>query len=200
MDKTPNRPKRFLGKRSLVIIIAVIAALLILGVGLTAGNSPSKKGVNAASLNTSTDTRTQVLPPKSTANINRTFTFDIKDNTGKSLGKIDYTLDNGEVRDEIVVKGEKATAVKGKTFLIINLKLKNSQNDPITLNTRDFVRLSVNNTKDWLAPDIYNDPVEVQAISTKISRLGFAINDTDKNIKLQVGEVDGTKTIVELKI
>lgn len=145
------------------------------------------------------DNRTTIQAPKATVPINRNFTFNITNN-GQTLGKIDYFLDGAELRNEIVVKGQTATAVRGRTFLIINLKLKNDQKTPITLNTSNFIRLSVNdNLKEWLAPDIHNDPVEIQAISTKLSRVGFPISDTDTKLKLQVGEIDGDKTVVDLK-
>ena len=68
------------------------------------------------------------------------------------------------------------------------------------MNTRDYVRLTVNNGSEWLAPDIHNDPVEIQAISTKYTRIGFPISDTDKKLKLQIGEINGDKEIVDLKL
>jgi hypothetical protein len=54
------------------------------------------------------------------------------------------------------------------------------------------------NTSELLAPDIHNDPVEVQAISTKPTRVGFPINDTDKKLTLFIGEINGQKDKVEL--
>ncbi len=146
------------------------------------------------------DSRTTVQPPVATVPINRSFAFNITNEAGHELGKIDYTLDSAELRNEIVIKGQTATAVKGRRFLIINLKLKNDSKLALTLNTKDYVRLSVNgNQTDRLAPDIHNDPVEVQAISTKLGRVGFPISDTDSKLKLYLGEVNGNKTIVDLK-
>lgn len=147
---------------------------------------------------TVTDNRVDVEQPKMTVSINKDFAFPLKDETGKEIGKFAYTIEGGELRDEIIVKGQKATAVKGREFLILNLKLKNDGNKAITINSGDFVRLSVQNNPDWLAPDIHNDPVTVQSISTKYTRLGFPVNDTDLDFKLQVGETKGSKTIVDL--
>ena len=72
---------------------------------------------------------------------------------------------------------------------------------PIKINTKDFIRLSVNNNQnEWLAPDLHNDPVEVQAISTKNTRLGFPVNESDKNLVLQVGEIEGYKQQISLSL
>jgi hypothetical protein len=70
----------------------------------------------------------------------------------------------------------------------------------IEINSRDYVRLIVDgNTKEMLAPEIHNDPVEAQAISTKYTRVGFPINTSDKNLVLQVGEINGPKQTIKLE-
>lgn len=137
----------------------------------------------------------KISAPVATQELNREFNFSLKDSTGKEVGKIKYVIVSADERNEIVVKGQKATAVQGKTFLIINLKIINDLNSGVQINTKDYVRLSLNGDKNvWLAPDIHNDPVEVQAISTKLTRVGFAISTSDKNIILRVGEINGAKT------
>lgn len=184
----------------------LITAVLLVGASIAAAAASPRSSNNAAKANltvnspTAVDTRADIQPAKSSVPINKSSSFNVKDDSGRNLGKIEYSLDNAELRNEIVVKGERATAVKGRTFLIINIKLQNANENTVTINTRDYIRLSVNgNTKEWLAPDIYNDPVEIQAISTKFSRVGFPINDTDANLKLQVGEISGDKTTIDLK-
>lgn len=126
--------------------------------------------------------------------LNRDFSFPIKDDKGETVSDIKYFIENAELRDEIIVKGQKATAVEGRTFLIFNIKINNPYGKAIEINTKDYVRLSINANKDeWLAPDIHNDPVEVQAISVEPTRVGFAINETDKDLVLRVGEINGEK-------
>jgi hypothetical protein len=107
---------------------------------------------------------------------------------------------DAELRDEIIVKGKQATAIKGRTFLIVNLKITNDFDKTITINTRDYVRLTVNKNSEKLAPDIHNDPVEIQADSTKYTRVGFPIDDTDKDLTLTVGEINGPKQTIKLNL
>lgn len=174
-----------------VLLLFIIAGVIVSNV-FRGGSAPASSIVG--------DQRVDVEKPKATQPINRDFTFPLKDESGKDIGKITYTIQNAELRDEIVVKGQKATAVKGRTFLILNLKITNGFNQTIQINSRDYVRLIVDNSPERLAPDIHNDPVEVQAISTKFTRLGFPINDSDKNLVLQVGEIDGDKSDIKLNL
>ena len=77
-------------------------------------------------------------------------------------------------------------------MLILNVKLVNTYTKPVQINARDYVRLSVNNAgSEQLAPDIHNDPVDSQASSTKPTRVGFFINESDKNLTLSVGQYVG---------
>ncbi len=142
----------------------------------------------------------RIAGPLNTQQINKDFKFSLRDEKGKEISTFSYAIESAELRKEILVKGQKATAIKGRIFLIINLKIVNTLKQGINVNARDYMRLTVNNTKELLAPDIHNDPVEVQAISTKYTRVGFAINESDKNYVLQIGEIDGKKESVDLKI
>jgi hypothetical protein len=183
-----------LNKKKLLFII--IALILLLGV-LILIFFGSKF---TPSLNTSADSRTQIQPAKTSREISREFSFPLKDNEGKDVSSFKYVLESAELRDEIVIQGQKATSVKGRTFLIINLKLVNDYSKAISVNTRDFIRISFDNSKDnLLAADIHNDPVTVQPMSAKFTRLGLPINDNDKNISLFIGELDGEKIQVDIK-
>lgn len=112
-------------------------------------------------------------------------------------GRIRYVLDSAEVLKEIVVKGQRVSAVQGRAFLIFNLKVTNERKNGIQINTRDFVRLS-SLGEEWTAPEIHNDPVEVQAISTKFTRIGFPVNEKDRQFKLKIGKIDGDKEEIDL--
>lgn len=185
-------------RKSLVILII----LIILGTILfTTTRTDIFKGQQTlSSIQADGDQKTKIADPLAAKQIDKEFTLPIKDNKGVEVDSLKYLIEKAELRDELVVKGQKATAVAGRTFLILNLKIVNEGDKRIEVNSRDFVRLSVNNNEaEWLAPDIHNDPVEIQPISTKYSRLGFPINETDKNLKLQVGEITGSKTVLELQ-
>lgn len=112
-------------------------------------------------------------------------------------GRIKYVLDSAEILKEIVVKGQTVTAVQKRAFLILNLKITNERKNGIQISTRDFVRLS-SLGEEWTAPEIHNDPVEIQAISTKFTRIGFPVNESDKRFKLKIGKIDGGKEEIDL--
>jgi len=172
--------KIFKSKKIILLIISTAFVLIIFS--LFKDKAGEKQFANY------TDQRIQPSVSKASQKINKTFTFSIG-NT-----KFTYAIDSAQLQDEIVLKGQRATAVKGKTFLIINLKIRNDNKLAAEINTRDYIRLSVNGNKsDRLAADIHNDPVLVQAISAKQTRLGFPIKDNDKNLILYVGEIEGGK-------
>lgn len=181
-------------KKRLIILGAIILGVIILSFLFR-----SSTGSSNFSNSPGSDQQFVLPPPKATKQINQEFSFPLKSQTGEVVSSIKYAIDNVELRNQIVVKGKKATAVKGRTFLIINIKIVNDFEKAIEINTKDYVRLLVNgNEAELLAPDIHNDPVTIQAISTKYSRIGFPINDTDTNLKLRVGEINGEKQTLDI--
>ena len=181
-----------LNKKKVLRIVAplVIIVFLILGIYSTFNRQPTIQVVNTSIETTQAD---------KTVSLNREFKFPLRDQKGKEIGKLSYTLKDAELRKQIIVKGKRATVVAGRIFLIINLKIANTLDRGLEVNSRDYIRISVNGkTKELFAPDIHNDPVEVQAISTKNTRVGLAINESDRDIILQVGEINGKKTIIPL--
>lgn len=186
-----------ISKRKPLIIIAGIILLVLLSLLII--NLTKAKADTAGGMLPSTIEKEEPPVAKATTSLNHQFEIPIKNEKGQEVAKIKYIIESAELKDEILVKGQKATAVKGKTFLILNLKLINDSENTIQINTRDFIRLVVNNNEqELLAPDIHNDPVEVQAISTKYSQIGFPINDTDQSLKLKVGEIGKDRTNLDL--
>jgi len=136
-----------------------------------------------------------------TVHLDRKFVFPLKDEKDKQVGSFDYVIQSATIQKQIIVQGQRATAVDGRVFLILNLKITNNLKQTIKLNTRDYMRLvTEGNKNEQLAPDIHNDPVEVQAISTKYTRVGVAVDEADakKIIQLKVGEIDGDKKTIDL--
>ena len=187
--------KREFGKKNRkvkkFILLALLLSVLILIYWFVKNNNSSSPATN--------ENRVEVEDAEKTLAVNKEFQFPLTDSKGEEISKIKYVIEKAELRNEIIVKGQKATAVKGRTFLVVYLKVTNEYTQKIEMQTRDYVRLSVNgNENEWLAPDIHNDPVEVQAQSTKVTRLGFPINENDTKIILRVGQINGDKEKVEL--
>lgn len=172
--------------------------VLIIGVILVRNTTSQTNAVAVPGL--SNDNRVVIEKPKKLQQLNKVFSFPLRDQNGKEVSKFTYEVQNAELRDEIIVKGQKASAVKGRTFLIVNLKITNNYDRNIQLNVKDFIRLTTGGSNEKLAADIHNDPVDVQAISTKYTRVGFPINDTDKDLKLQIGEISGNKQTINLSL
>lgn len=159
-----------------------------------------RKNTTANPTSQSSTESTNIGPAKKSLAINRDFYFPIKDSDNNDVSHIKYTIESVELRDTIVVQGKTATAIKGRTFLVLKLKVTNSLDTDIQINTRDYIRLMVNgNNGEQFAPDIHNDPVTVQAISTKQTRLGFPVNDSDIDLVLQIGEIKGNKESLPLE-
>ncbi len=197
---TPIRRQKFdfsKIKKNLYIPVAVIIFIvLVLGLLSLRKNSTSS-GITGGSASAE---QVSVQKPRATQTLNKTFKFPLKDDTGKEVSTISYEIQNIELRDQIIVKGETATAVKGRTFAILNLKLTNNYTKAVQINARDYVRLILNGSSEKLAADIHNDPVEVQAISTKYTRIGFPIDSDQKKFTLQVGEIQGKKEDIKISL
>lgn len=180
-------------KKILPLVIPVIL-LVIVGLVLFQAFRPDTQS-SAATPNT--ESKDVVIDSQE---LNKVYDFPLLDGNGEEIGSFSYEVQKAELRNEIIVQGQRASAVEGRVFLIVNLKLKNNLTQGLEINSRDYIRLSANDNKDdLLAPEIHNDPVEVQAISSKFTRLGFAINETDTNLVLIIGEIDGEKQEIELK-
>ena len=184
-------PKFSLNKLLILIVLLVIIVSAIIIKSRNSNNNSGNVAVKGEKINSPSVKAKQIL--------NKEFIFTIKDGSGKS-NKIKYVIESAELQNEILLKGQRATSIAGRTFLILNIKVTNEQNYGIGINTKNFVRVKVNGKAELLAPDIHNDPVNIQAISTKYTRLGLPINDTDKDIVLQVGEIDGKKENIKLNL
>lgn len=141
-----------------------------------------------------------VLGAKANQDLGNEFTFPLYDAEGQEVSRLKFVIEKAELRDEIIVKGQRARSVSGRTFLTLIIKITNDYTLPMELKSKDYVRLSVNDSAEWLAPDVHSDPLEVQSQSTKVTRIGFAINDSDKNLKIRVGEINGEKTEIPLSL
>ncbi len=175
-----------------------VLILIIFGLGAAFFLLPSLHSSSLSAKGEKVDTR--ATKPLKSQKINKTFSFPLYDNDGKKVNEIKYTIENAQLQNEIIVKGERAYAIQGRTFLILNIEIENPYDKAVKINARDYVRLIVDNSKDRFAPDIHNDPVEIQAISTKETRLGFPLNSDFSSLTLQVGEITGKKQSLPLNL
>ncbi|MBI2611220.1 hypothetical protein HYW54_00550 [Candidatus Gottesmanbacteria bacterium] len=171
-------------KKRLLFPFAIITIILLGGAIIYFGSNSQYK-----------DYRVEIKPAKKVLDLNKKFAFPINDDKGKEITQMKMYFDKVELRDEIIVKGQRALPIKGKTFLVLDIRIRNDYDQALELKARDFVRLSVNKKDDdKLSANIHNDPVTVEPISTKPTRLGFFISEKDENIILYIGELKGDKT------
>lgn len=171
------------------VVVALVTSFLL---GRTMGPD--------SSFSLSSDNRTQAPKPLVTQTLNKEFRFPLKDNSGKEVSSISYLVESANLQNAFIYQGKVAKAVKGRTFLIFDLKITNPYTKTVEINAKDYIRVKVNNSGEQLAPEIHNDPVQVQARSTKYTRIGLPINDTDKNVVLLIGELQGEKQTIKLDL
>lgn len=192
-----NSSKHFFknSSKTLIIIITIFVLLIsIFAIQRILTQPPMGDSVSQV------DGRVNLNGPILKKTINKTFSFPLLDQNGKEVSRFTYTVDNVELRDQIIVKGQQASAIKGKRFFVINIKLTNNFDKTINVNARDYIRVIVSGSSEKLAPDMHSDPVEVQPISTKLTRLGMTINENDTKIVLQVGEINGKKESIPVNL
>jgi hypothetical protein len=186
-----------------IIVAIIVFVIAIVGIGSVIRKSTTNVTPTSASTTTGSNNTQQVNVPKpvATETLNKNFAFPLKDATGKVVSNIQYEIQSAEMDNQVIVKGEVATAITGKTFLILNLQITNNYDKAVQLNTRDYVRLIVNgNNDEKLAATIHNDPVDVEPISTTFTRIGFPISTNTTSLALEVGEIDGPKQTIPLTI
>jgi hypothetical protein len=184
MTRSPDRKK--MNKKYFIVVYPIVIGILLL-IAFFIGRITAPKSV------IQNTTRSTLLSGK-TKQLNKNFLFPVKNDSGTVLTNLKYQIDSAELQYAILINGQTASAVKGKVFLILNIRLTNDYSKSIQINSRDYIRLTVNKDSELFAPSMHNDPIQLDAISTKPTRLGFAINETDKNLILHIGEIDGKKT------
>lgn len=180
-----------------IIVYAIVALLgIILVIRLMSNKDSTKNSVSGDD-----GGKIEVKDARQKTDLNYEFSVPLNNDNKEKVSEIKMSIESAEIRDEIIVQGKKVTSIKGRTFVILNLKIKNEFDQAIEVKTRNYFRLSVNGDEgNWLAPDIHNDPLEVQAISTKNTRVGFPVDETDGKFLLQVGEIAGEKQKVEINL
>jgi len=183
-----NKLKPSKGLIKTIVISALFVGGLFILRSLNNNNSELNGGV-------------KINPPLAIQEISKELLIPLNDQEGEEVSNIKFEIEKAEIQDQIVVKGQRANAVDGRVFLIISLKITNDFDQAVEMDTKDYLRLVIDGKEDeLLAPEIHNDPVQVQAISTKKTRLGFAIDKGKEDLKLRVGEIAGNKEEIVLDL
>jgi len=111
--------------------------------------------------------------------------------------KMTINLTNANITNQILIQGERAKTREGKLFLIINMELNNDEPFVVYSFPVDLVRLARGDKK--FAPSVHQGKVEIRPSSTKISNVGFVIDEGEKNFTLELGEISETKETVPVK-
>ncbi|NTV30487.1 DUF4352 domain-containing protein [candidate division WWE3 bacterium] len=131
--------------------------------------------------------------------LNKEYNFIARDAQGYFTdANINLKITTVQKQEEVLVKGNRATARNGKAFLIFEVSLKNDSNQVLYLNPLDLVRL-VESDGGKVAPQVHQGNVEVRPQSTKKSNFGFIVEHDAKDFAIQIGELDGNKDNLSVK-
>jgi len=135
---------------------------------------------------------------KPSVDINQTYTITARTIDKKLTdGKLKLRVTNATYADSILVTGQLATPVKGKTFLIINMEIENPYKVSLYAFPVDLFRF-VRSDGALFAPSVHQGTVEIRAQSTKKSNIAFVVLPTDKKFTIEVGEIGQAKKTLEI--
>ncbi len=184
-----NEKQRKLLRRSLLMAsFVLLIGILVVIINAKSSNSSSIAGVSTTN------------GSGSSTQISQSYTFNARDNQGRLLDKktIKMTIQSAQLQKQILIQGQPATARTGKTFLIFSIDLENTYTDRAYLPVNQLIRWQDGNK--LRAPDVHNDLVLIDPISTKSTRVGYLVNDNQHEFTIKVGEVDGPKQTINLKM
>ena len=115
-----------------------------------------------------------------------------KEDGTETPDKLIINLTTAEASKRILIQGKPATSRDTKTFILINFEVENSTSNQLTVRPVDFIRLTDTEGRTF-APDVHNNDVVVEPISIKKTRVGFVVDENQKEFKFLVGEINGEK-------
>ena len=115
-----------------------------------------------------------------------------KEDGTETPDKLIINLTTAEASKRILIQGKPATSRDTKTFILINFEVENSTSNQLTVRPVDFIRLTDSEGRTF-APDVHNNDVVVEPISIKKTRVGFVVDENQKEFKFLVGEINGEK-------
>lgn len=130
--------------------------------------------------------------------VNAEYDFGALNENGESAGLVKFRVTSAEKTNQVLIQGKPANAKGDKTFLVLNIEIDNNETEKRYISPVDILRLVGEEDKKF-APDVHSNIVEVQPISTKITRAGFVVLADQNEFLLQIGELEGAKQFVEIK-
>lgn len=167
-------------KTSLGILI-----LFVVGFGVWYVNQANAKRLELSSNKSSN-------PVIAQTSINSEYTFNALTANEKKTDIV-LRITDAEMRKEVLIQGKPATASGDKAFLILNLEFDNEDTFIKYVMPIDLFRLLDDQGKKY-ASDIHSNMVDVSPISTKKTKIGFVVNQNQRQFNLQIGELEGEKT------
>ena len=115
----------------------------------------------------------------------------------KTTGRFTLTITAAKFADSILVQGKRATPVKGKLFLIINMEITNPHKIALYAFPVDLFRF-IRDDGQKFAPSVHQGIVLIRPEATKKSNVAFVVLPDDKNFKIEVGGINESKEIIEI--
>ena len=123
-----------------------------------------------------------------------------KTKEGKTTnGKFQVEVTSAHRAESLLIQGQKVIARNNKIFLVVNMEISNSYKVALYNQPVDSFRLIGNDGKRY-APTAHQGNVEVRPESTKTSNVGFIVPKDQKRFKVEVGDLNSEKVILEFSL
>lgn len=138
--------------------------------------------------------------PSAVVPLKQSFSVVAKTQDGKlTNGKLNISVTDATQAASMLVQGQNVIVKNNKTFLIVNMEITNSYKVPLYTYPVDEFRL-VGSDGNKYAPTTHQGNVEIRPESTKTSNVGFVVPLTQKRFKVEVGDINSPKTVLEFSI
>jgi len=134
--------------------------------------------------------------PTAEFEVNRDFEFPTEELDG-SEATFKFIIVQAKRVKLVSNRGEPIESKPNEEFLVLSLELQNDSQHALKVDSQDFVRLIGEGDKRY-APDFFNGPTNVSALSVKKDQLAFVVPAGQNQIKLQIGEMGEEKEELEI--
>ncbi len=165
-------------KRLIYLVIGIFAAVGIYSIFFSGNGNTAGK----------------VLPLK------QNFEVVAKTKEGKNTnGKFQVEVTSAHRAETLLIQGQKVIARNNKIFLVVNMEISSSYKVALYNQPVDSFRLIGTDGKRY-APTAHQGNVEVRPESTKTSNVGFIVPIDQKKFKVEVGDLNSDKVILEFSL